>query len=135
MEIPKPKSQSPKIYDNTEDDLILVSPSVLENKLRDFEEYHRVRSTLISYVALAATLILAVIATDFKDFAGLNGLTIRGAFLFGSVAVLIKISYGIYQIIKKDGRSREEIINGLEPGRNKPEEGIKNLKQDKNKNK
>src|SRR3989344_3929816 len=92
MEIQKLKSQNPKIYDSTETDLIIVSPSVLENKLRDFEEHYRFKGSLVGDIALAVTLIIAVVATDFRDFLGLGGATIKGAFLFGFIVIVIRIS-------------------------------------------
>ena len=114
MEILKPKSHSPKIHDNTEEDIIFVPPSVLENKLRDFEEYNRNWNTLGSDITLAITLIVAIIAMDFRNFVGLDGPTIRGAFLIGFILMLLKIFYILYKILfRKDGKDREGLIKNL----------------------
>jgi hypothetical protein len=113
MEIKKPKSHTPTIHDNTEKDLILVPPSVLDNKLRDLEEHQRVRGTIASDIALAITLLVAVLTSTFNDQAFIKGSTIRGAFITGFIVILIKIGYGIYKIYQTDKKARINIINDL----------------------
>lgn len=46
MKIPKLKSHSPKFYDNTESDIIIVTECVLDNKLRDLEQYCQAYNTV-----------------------------------------------------------------------------------------
>lgn len=113
MEIPKPKSQSPKIHDNTEEDLILVPPSVLDNKLRDFEEYHKAHSIISGDIALAIVLLVTVLTTTFKDVYFLKGLTIRGVFLTGFIVMLIKIGHNLYKIFYADKHSRTDVVKFL----------------------
>jgi len=48
-----------------------------------------------------------------SDFFGLNGATIKGAFLFGFIAVVIRIALGSYKAVIKDGKNRGDIINEL----------------------
>ncbi len=113
MEIPKLKSHSPKFHDNTEEDLIVVPPSVLDNKLRDFEEYHKAHGGISGYIALAVTLIVAIFTTTFKDFSFIRGATIRGAFVAGLVIVFVKIGHDIYKIFFKKRNNRIELVNSL----------------------
>lgn len=115
MEIPKLKSHSPKIYDNTEGDIILVSPSVLDNKLRDLEIRSWATGSIGSYVGLAVTLLAAIFASEFKNFSYISGQTIRGVFIAGFVVVIIKIGYDIYKILwSKNSRDRKTILSELQ---------------------
>jgi len=113
MQIPKLKLHSPKLYDNTEADLIIVPPSVLDGKLRDFEQRNQVRASLPGWVAVAVTLLVAILGTTFKDFSFISGPTIKGAFIVGLLVVLIKIGYDIYRIVKTNKQGRLEIIDAL----------------------
>jgi len=114
MKIQKPKSHLPKIHDNTEEDLILVPPSVLDNKLRDFESYHRTQSSIVSDIALAVTLIAAFFASTFRDFTYVSGATIKGAFLVGFLVIAIKIGFGVYKINKNENSyTRESTVKSF----------------------
>lgn len=113
MEIPKPKSHSPKIHDNTEEDLILVPPGVLDNKLRDFEEYSHARSSIVGDVAIIVTLIAVILTSTFNDIPYLKGTTIRGAFITALFFMLIKIARNIVKIWHADGKKRKDIIISL----------------------
>lgn len=112
MEIKKPKSHSPKVHDNTDEHLFLVPPSVLENKLRDFEEYINARGGIGADAALALTLLISIIATDFRPFLNFSGESIRGAFITAFVFMLVKIARDAY-LIKKNKKSREDLLVGL----------------------
>lgn len=114
MEIEKPKSHSPVVHDNTEEDLILVPPSVLENKLESFEHYSRASGTIGSDIALAITFIVPLLTSaDFKSFGPISGATIQGAFYIGAIVVLIKIVYGYLQIKNAPVKSRGGIVHDL----------------------
>ncbi|MFC1757013.1 hypothetical protein ACFLZC_02575 [Patescibacteria group bacterium] len=114
MKIQKPKSHVPKIHDNTEEDLILVPPSVLDNKLRDFESYHKAQSSIVSDIALAVTLVAAFFASTFRDFAYISGATIKGAFLVGFLAIAVKIGFSIYKINKdENNHTRESTVKSF----------------------
>lgn len=113
MKIPKLKSHLPKIYDNTEPDLILVSPSVLDNKLREFEKINQARDSITGDIALAITLLVAVLATTFKDFSFISGPTIKGAFIAGLVVVIVKIGHSLYKIFWINKQSRVDVIDSL----------------------
>lgn len=112
MEIPKLKSHSPRFHDNTEPDVIIVPPSVLDNKLRDLEGRNKARSSISSDIALAVTLIIAIFTTTFRDFPFINGATIRGTFIAGLIVILIKIGWDIYKIYI-DGGDRADLVNSL----------------------
>lgn len=118
MEIQKPRSHSPKIHDNTEEDLILVPPSVLDNKLRDFEEYNRPHSSVSGDVALTITLIVAILTSTFNDLPYLKGMTIRGAFITAFIFMLVKMGRNLYKIWHANGSKREDIIRVLKIKRN-----------------
>ncbi len=113
MQIPKLKSHSPKFHDNTESDVIVVTPNVLDNKLRDFEEHNKIRSSISSDIALAATLVVAIFTTTFKDFSFIKGSTIKGAFIIGLLVVLVKIGHSVYKIYFSDRNNRIDLINSL----------------------
>ncbi len=113
MEIKKLKSSAPTIHDNTESDLILVPPSILDSKLRDFEIYHSAKSTMPSDITLAITFIVAIFATSFIDFPFLKGSTVRGAFIAGFIITFVKIVYSIYRIFWANGNARPQIIKSL----------------------
>lgn len=113
MQIKKPRSHSPKVYDNTEEDLILTPPSVLEGKLRRFEEHIKAREGLISNIGVALALLIAVLTADFKDFEKLSGQSIQGAFITGLFGMIILISYKGYRIYRTKGRSRKDVLQDL----------------------
>lgn len=116
MEMPKLKSQSPKTYDNTEEDLILAPPAVLDNKMRDFENYQQARGSIFSDIALAITLLVTILATDFKDILPpiITGAKIHGVFIAGFIGMLVKIGFSLFKIFREgDQHGRLEIINSL----------------------
>ncbi len=113
MEIQKPKSHSPKIHDNTEEDLILIPPSVLDNKLRDFEYHHKAKDSISSDIALAVALIVAILSTSFRDFSFIKGSTIKGAFIVGFIAIFIKIIFSLYKIFYNNKHNRTDVIKNL----------------------
>ena len=113
MEIKKPKSHVPIIHDNTEENLILVPPSVLDNKLRDFEIYHKERSSLPSDITLAITLLVAIFTASFVDFPFISGSTIRGSFIAGLILILVKIGFSVFKMIQADGSARTDLIGSL----------------------
>lgn len=89
MEIKSPKSNSPEIHDNTEKDLILISPSVLKNKLHQLIGIQRARAEFVVYVSLAATLLAAITTADFHDFGRVGAASIQGAFIIGLIVAFI----------------------------------------------
>mgnify|MGYP001620090898 CR=1 FL=1 len=113
MEIPKFKSQNPKYHDNTEEDLIIIPPSVLDNRLRDFEENYKFRSTIGGDIALAVALILPVLTATFSNLFGITGATIKGVFIAGFVFMTIKISFSLYKIYHTDGHARSDLVKSL----------------------
>ncbi|NQU77719.1 hypothetical protein HQ544_03405 [Candidatus Falkowbacteria bacterium] len=113
LELKSPKSHFPEIYDNTEKDLILVSPDVLDNKLRDFERNSQARGSIISDITLAVSLLIAVLTTIFKDFSFISGSTIKGAFVTGFLVVLVKVGYSVYKIFWDKKQTRTDIISSL----------------------
>ncbi len=113
MEIKKINSQLPIVYDNTESDLILVPPSVLDNKLRDFEGHNKINSSISSDITLAVALLLPVLTATFTDYSFIRGATIRGAFLTGFIFVLLRIFYSGYKLYYADSYDRISIINFL----------------------
>ena len=118
MEIPKLKSHSPKFYDNTEADIIIVPECVLDNKLRDLEQGCQARGSIIGDITLAVTLLIAILTTSFKDFIPyIMGYTTRGVFITGFIVVLIKIGYDIYKLVKFKEQTRFQIISSLEQER------------------
>lgn len=121
--MPRLKSQNPKSYDNTEQELILVSPSVLDNKLRDFEVHNRYWSSLPGDITLAITLIIAIFTASFIDFPFIKGSTIRGTFIAGLVLTSVKIVFSLIQLAKYSGHARSDLIRSfLKESKNKKEE-------------
>ncbi len=114
MEIKKPKSHTPKIHDNTEEDLIMVPPSVLDNKFRDFEENQKMRNQLLGDIALAIALITPVLTATFNDYSHITGTTIKGVFLAGFIFILSRIIYGAYKIYHADGHARADLVKSLQ---------------------
>ncbi len=135
MEIPKLKSQSPKFYDNTESDIIIVTECVLDNKLRDLEHYYQARGGIVADIALAITLLIAILTTSFKDFLPyIMGSTIRGVFITGLIVVIIKIGYCVYKLFKFNRQSRHQIINSLKKDQlNKNKQSHSNTKNKQSK--
>ncbi len=115
--MPKLKSQNPKPYDNTEDELIMVTPAVLENKLRDFDERAKIRP-LIENTVLAITLLIPVVTGTFNDSPYFRGTTIRGIFIAGLIFVVIKIVYQLYRI-RGGIHTKTEFIDSLRKEENK----------------
>lgn len=111
MEIQKPKSHAPEIHDNTEKDLIIVPPSVLENKLQNFKEHSTARGSISSDIALAITILAAILTSNFKDFVNIPGKSIQGAFITGFIFMLVKIIYSLIKI-RKTGR-KDDIVGSL----------------------
>src|SRR3989338_225149 len=100
MKIKRPKSHIPKVHDNTEGDLILVPPCVLENKLALFEEYTKIKATLGANVGLWLTLAIAIVTPDFKDFLGFSGARIRGAFVTAFIIMTFVIIIDIFKLYR-----------------------------------
>lgn len=113
MQIKTPKSHSPTIHDNTEEDLIMVPPSVLENKLRDMEEYYKARGGIKSDIGLAVALLVAVLTASFIDIPYISGATIRGAFITALIFIVMKVLYDLYRIFWYDKRDRCHILKSL----------------------
>jgi len=117
MKMPILKSQNPKPYDNTEESLIIVPPSILDNKLRDFEKSHQLRNTIGGDIVLAVTFILPVLTATFKDSNyypfGITGATISGAFIAAFIFMLVKITYSGYKIYKTNNYTRSDLIGSL----------------------
>ncbi len=113
MKIQKPRSHSPIIHDNTEEDLILVPPSVLENKLDLFEAYTRVRGSIGVNIGLALTLLVSIVTSDFKNIFGLSGPSIRGAFVTGLIVMVVIIIRDIAKLKEAPVKSRTEIVKTL----------------------
>lgn len=111
--MPKLKSQNPKPYDHTEEDLIMVPPAVLDNKLRDFEEHFKFRSAIGGDIAFALALIIPVITATFNDHVGVSGSTIRGVFIAGFIYALARVIRDVYRILQTDGHARKDLINSL----------------------
>lgn len=115
--MPKLKSQNPKPYDHTEEDLIMVPPAVLDNKLRDFEEHFRFRSAIGGDIAFALALIIPVITATFNDHVGISGSTIKGVFIAGFVYALTRVIRDAYKILQTDGHARKGLIDSLRQDR------------------
>jgi|SRR3989344_4719222 len=113
MNIKKPKSHSPTFHDNTDKDIILVPPSVLENKLELLENYSRAFGTVGSDIGLAFVFLTAILTSDFKDFGLIKGATIEGAFYVGSIVMLIKTCRDLYLIVRSKIKSRKELVRNL----------------------
>lgn len=118
MNMPKLNSQYPNTYDNTEKDLILVSPSVLDNKLRDFENYGIIKTSIKGDVALALALFIAVFTVvEFVDLLPpiITASTLRGAFVVAFLVMIVKIAVDIRRIRTSPwgSRTRGEIIDAL----------------------
>src|SRR3989338_2236165 len=112
MQIKKPKSHSAKIHDNTDEHLILISPSILENRMRDFEVYSFARGGIGDEIALALTLLVAILTAEFKDFPPFTGASIRGAFITSFVFILAKIGLDTYKIWR-NRKSRDKLLQDL----------------------
>ncbi|MBI5913109.1 hypothetical protein HY839_01565 [Candidatus Azambacteria bacterium] len=110
MEIKKLKSHMPRVHDNTEEDLIIVPPCVLENKLNSFEEYTRMRGSIGTSMGLALTLLVAVITSDFKDFISLPGASIRGAFVTAFIVILVLIIHNLFRLYRAPVKNRASIV-------------------------
>jgi len=113
MEIRKPKSHNPFVHDNTDEHIIMVPPSVLENKLTPFEDYIKIRGSIGSNVGLALMLFVTIITADFQDFAGISGASIRGAFVTGFIAMVVVVIYDFLRLNKITKRSRKDIVADL----------------------
>lgn len=113
MQIKKPRSHSPKIYDNTEEDLVLISPKVLDNVLRDLEEYQRPRNAISNNILLALALLVPIFTSTFRDFSFISGAVIRGAFIVGFLGALVLLGLNLYRMYRADRYGRKELINSL----------------------
>lgn len=113
METKRLKSHTPSVYDNTEEDLILAPPSVLENKLRDFEDSNRLHVLLGSNIALAVTILTAIVTAEFKDLLGLSGQTIRAVFVTAFIIMIVKIIDDLLKIRAAPYKSRKDVIHNL----------------------
>ncbi|MGC9610684.1 MAG: hypothetical protein ABSE68_00435 [Minisyncoccia bacterium] len=114
MEIKKPRSHTPTIHDNTEEDLILVPPSVLQGKLHKFEDYVKGRGSLGSDVAVAIALLITLLTTNFKDFVGVSAGAIEGAFIAALVFMIAKIVFDfITKVHKAPIKTREDVVESL----------------------
>lgn len=114
MEMPKLNSQSPNSHDNTEKDLIIVPPAVLDSKLRDFELHSNAKSSVKSDIALAVTLLLAFLTIDLQgNFPFVDAATLRGAFLVGFLVSTGKAGYDIVQVLRDKKGNRKELIEEL----------------------
>ena len=113
MKITKPKSHTPTIHDNTEEDLILVPPSVLENTLDSFEAYVRIHGGVVANIGLALALFISVVTSDFKDIFGLSGQSIQGAFVAGLIIMVVIIIKDAVKLVKLPVKSRTEIVKTL----------------------
>gem|GEM_PF-2511068 len=116
--MPKLNSQYPNAHDNTEKDLIYVTPAVLENKLRDFENHGMAEADIKGDIVLAVTLFIAVFTVaEFTDPLPpiITGATLRGAFVAALLFMIMKILFAFHKIkISPQGaRTRKEIIDVL----------------------
>lgn len=113
MQIKQPKSHSPIVHDNTDEHLIMVPPSVLENKLEKFEIHARAWGVIGSDVALMLTFIIAIVTSQFRDFSWIKGATIEGAFYIGAIVMAIKVGRGLYRIYNSRKVSRADIVKSM----------------------
>jgi hypothetical protein len=114
MEIKKPRSHTPRVHDNTEEDLILVPPSVLQGKLHKFEDYVKGRGSLGSDVAVAIALLITLLTANFKDFAGISAGAIEGAFIAAFVFMIVKIIYDFStKVHNAPIKTREDVVENL----------------------
>lgn len=128
INIPNPKSHNPTVYDNTEKDLILVPPSVLDGNLRDFESFIASETSILEDIVLIITLAVPILSNSFGTFMGLSGETIKGAFTFATLVVVSKLIRDIYIVyFKNKNLSRASIIKSLRDESN-------NLKNNNKKN-
>ena len=118
MDMPKLNSQYPNVHDNTEKELIFVSPAVLDNKLRDFENYGMVKADIKGDIVLAVTLFIAVFTV--AEFTNplppiITGATLRGAFVTALLFMIVKILFAFHKIkvSNRGARTRKEIIDVL----------------------
>lgn len=118
MDMPKLNSQYPNTHDNTEKDLILVSPAVLDNKLRDFENHGMIKANIKGDIVLAVTLFIAVFTV--VEFVNplppiVTGATLRGAFVAALLFVIGKILMDLQRMktSPQGFRTRAEIIHAL----------------------
>ena len=112
--MPNLHSQNPDPHDNTEKDIIWVTPMVLDNKLRDFEQRVGAKDALVGEVALAVTLIVAFITINPEaTFLRVDAPTLRGAFGIAFLLTLGKIGYDLFQLWRGKRDGREELIRGL----------------------
>jgi len=113
MKIPKLKSHTPKFHDNTESNIILVCPEVLDNKLRHLEIHEKVWGRLGTEIGLLAALLIAFFTNAFPDHRFVSGGTVRGAFLFAAIYMIIRISRDWLLLGKANGHTRAAIIDAL----------------------
>ena len=112
--MPKLNSQSPNTHDNTEKDLIIVPPAVLDNKLRDFELRSNAKSNIKSDVVLTVTLLLAFLTIDLEgNFLFMDAATLRGAFFVGFLVSTGKVMYDVIRIFRDKKGNRAELIREL----------------------
>jgi len=113
MEIKKPNSHTPIVHDNTEKDLILVPPSVLDGKVRDFEEQGKMRLNIPNEIALALAFIIPIFTATFDDYVYVKGATIRGFFIAGFVFIIARLIYNGYHLSKIKKYARIDLINSF----------------------
>lgn len=113
METKKLKSHNPTFHDNTDENLILVPPHMLENRLIPFEDYTKIRGSIISNIGLAFTFLTAIITSDFRDIFGFRGSSIQGAFISGFIVMLVIICRQCYKLYKSPVKDRKSIVNGM----------------------
>lgn len=108
------KSQHPVVHDNTEEDIILIPPSVLDCKLRDFESFTTARASIAQDVALAVAFLAPVVSSDFRFFFGFSGETIKGIFAALAVVMIIKSLYdATIMLMKWRSHNRAAVIRSL----------------------
>ncbi len=114
MEIQSPRSTKPEVFDNTEKELILVSPSVLERLFGKFGDFLTARASIGNDLAVGVALAVPLASSDFHSVLGIPGATIQGAMFFGLLVVAGKIVVNIVHIKRRwRTHNREAVIQEL----------------------
>lgn len=98
------------VHDHIERDHIRISPSVLDCRLREFEQYAHAHANILQDAGLILAIYVPLASNGLNGFLGLSAATISGAFTFGLVYMISKTVYDVATVISERNRSSREAL-------------------------
>lgn len=102
--------KSSSFYENISQEYILTTADKIRLCLHDHQDILEAKNDWIIPTGILIPLLVALVATDFKEFLGLNPEVWMSSFIFGSILSGGWLLWALYRVIKLRGRGSIEYI-------------------------